>query len=731
MTAPPPDPVVSVVVPAYNAEASLDRALESAFAQTYRDFEVIVVDDGSTDATPARLAAWQGRITALLQPNGGPASARNTGIRASRGRLIAFLDADDEWLPDKLAAQVEYYEAHPRTGLLHTAVAPPALAAGRGAPRRLTEAAPPALRFCELFHTDLDVNTLTVMVPRAVLDDIGLFDEDRSIHVEDWDLWLRIAARYPVGYLPWPTAVRGTGGGMSRAYEKTFAGQRLVVDRTIPLCDAACLQHRQRAGECLARRWHRLHWEQGYARLRAGDRPGARAAFTAALAHRPFDAATHLQVAGTYAGPRARWFLRLVRSAMAPAQRPPSLVRDTLYRRARRFVAERIHDVDDLLAAGRPTRRILFQAASPMSFIVFKPVYERLRADPRLEFFFTAVGSAWEPGALFERVGIRDRVVSARTATWMKVDACINADFWDTTWLRRRTRRLHLFHGVAGKYGLDAPLELAPIVAAYDRLLFPNRDRLNRYVEAGLVAADGPGAVLAGYPKVDCLVDGTLDAGTIRASLALDPCRPTVLYAPTWSPYSSLNEFGERIIDALAAAGFNVVVKLHDRSYDRSQRGSGGIDWAERLARYRNHPLVRVVDDPDSAPYCVAADALVTDHSSVGFEYTLLDRPLVIVDCPKLVEHASVSRSRVVELRGAAEVVHSPADIPDAVARQLEAPSLHRIQRRALACRYFHQPGRATDRVAGVVYEVLGLPDAAALPATDAAAAAEAMTSRT
>jgi hypothetical protein len=723
MTVPSSQPAVSVVVPAHNAVMSIDRALESAFAQTYRDFEIIVVDDGSTDGTRQRLAAWGRCVSVLSQPNRGPASARNAAIAVARGRLIAFLDADDEWLPDKLASQVEYFARYPQTGLLHTAVSrrafvPPAVTR----PDRASGPVPPRRMFCELFHTDLDVNTLTVVVPRDVLSEVGLFDEDRAVHVEDWELWLRIAARYPVGFLPWATAIREAGGGMSRAYERTFAGQELVIRRVMPTCELACARHADQATACFARRWHRLRWEQGYARLRAGDCHGARTAFAAALAYRPSHLGTYRQLAATCIGGRGRRFLRFVRSGVQSPRRPPSLVQNTVCRRARHFVAERVHDLDDVLAGSRQTRRVLFQAASPMSFVVFRPVYERLRHDTRIEFWFTAVGTAWKPRVLFERFGIRDRVVPPAQARWMKVDACVNADFWDTTWLRRRTRRLHLFHGVAGKYGLDAPVDLAPIVAAYDRLLFPNRDRLARYVEAGLVSADGATAVLAGYPKVDALVDGSLDERAIRESLRLDARRPTVMYAPTWSPYSSLNSFGERIIDELAAAGFHVLVKLHDRSYDRSPRGSGGIDWASRLGGYRDHPLVRVLDDPDSTPYYLAADAMVTDHSSVGFEYTLLDRPLVIVDCPELVEHARVTRARVLELRNAAELARSPADVVTAVSRQLETPCLHEFERRALAARYFYQPGRATARVASVVYEVLELDEPATRPAVTSAA---------
>ena len=137
---------------------------------------------------------------------------------------------------------------------------------------------------------------------------------------------------------------------------------------------------------------------------------------------------------------------------------------------------------------------------------------------------------------------------------WMKFDAYINTDFWNMTWLPRRHPAVHLFHGVAGKYDLDAPTRIAPVVATFDRLMFPNRDRLKRYADAGLVDPDSPAAALIGYPKVDCLVDGSLDRTRIQHELGLDPAAPTLIYAPTWSPYSSLNASGEAIIASLAGS---------------------------------------------------------------------------------------------------------------------------------------------------------------------------------
>jgi glycosyltransferase involved in cell wall biosynthesis len=106
-------PTVSVIVPVYNAERYLGEALESVLAQTYSDYEVIVVNDGSTDGSEQVALGFGDRIRYIRQENAGPGAARNRGIELARGELIAFLDADDLWLPGKLAAQVEFMETHP------------------------------------------------------------------------------------------------------------------------------------------------------------------------------------------------------------------------------------------------------------------------------------------------------------------------------------------------------------------------------------------------------------------------------------------------------------------------------------------------------------------------------------------------------------------------------------------------------------------------------------------
>lgn len=115
-------PSVSVIIPVYNCEKYVGPAIDSVLAQTYRDFELIVVNDGSTDGTPEVLSKYAGKIVRIDQENKNVAEARNTGVRAARGKYLAFLDSDDLWRPEKLEKQVAILEKNPSVGYVYTNV---------------------------------------------------------------------------------------------------------------------------------------------------------------------------------------------------------------------------------------------------------------------------------------------------------------------------------------------------------------------------------------------------------------------------------------------------------------------------------------------------------------------------------------------------------------------------------------------------------------------------------
>jgi glycosyltransferase involved in cell wall biosynthesis len=172
----------AVVIPAYNAAATLARALDSVFAQTLLPAEVVVVDDGSPDrsAIEAVVAGYGERIRLLQRKNGGPAAARNDGVRASSSPWIAFLDADDAWLPEKMQRQMELGN-DTRAGLLHGCAYP-------GRPPL-----PARLEFATLWRQNRICTSMAV-VRRTAFEQVGGFDEEPELlGAEDYNLWLRIA----------------------------------------------------------------------------------------------------------------------------------------------------------------------------------------------------------------------------------------------------------------------------------------------------------------------------------------------------------------------------------------------------------------------------------------------------------------------------------------------------------------------------------------------------------
>jgi CDP-glycerol glycerophosphotransferase (TagB/SpsB family) len=208
-------------------------------------------------------------------------------------------------------------------------------------------------------------------------------------------------------------------------------------------------------------------------------------------------------------------------------------------------------------------------------------------------------------------------------------------------------------------------------------------------------------------------VDGTYARENVLEALALDPSRPTVLYAPTWSPASSLNTMGETLIAGLLDLPVNVIVKLHDRSRDLRERYSGGVDWVARLQPMLPAGKAVIAPGHDISPYLVAADLMITDHSSAGFEFLLRDRPLVRIHRPALIELANIHRDYVALLASVSDSVNEATAAMTAVERGLADPSARSEERRRVAADLFYRPGGATARSVSALYEVIELEQAA------------------
>jgi len=197
-------PHVSVLIPTYNHARFIAQTLASALRQSYRDFEIILVNDGSTDDTVRRIKPFLRQIRYFYQPNSGPGAAYNLGLKHSRAEFVAFLNSDDLWAPDKLAQQVTYFQDHPEIGLVHTNFEEIDVE-GETIKSNIHRIKFPAIGKClENLIYGSSVACSSVMVKRSWLQKVGLFDVVRRASPAcDFDLLLRLSEQGCLfGYLP-------------------------------------------------------------------------------------------------------------------------------------------------------------------------------------------------------------------------------------------------------------------------------------------------------------------------------------------------------------------------------------------------------------------------------------------------------------------------------------------------------------------------------------------------
>lgn len=256
-------PTVSVIIPAYNAEPFIAETVTSALNQTFTDLEVIVVDDGSTDRTAAALAEFGDRVHVHHQANAGVAQARNAGVDLATGSWIAFLDADDLWLPEKLERQLAASDAPLRyTDRFN-------IGARGDLPVVQSEVTP--MREGDVFlPLLLEGNFITnssVLMRRELFHELGGFASGVS-PAEDWDLWLRAAERHRVGLCPDQLVrYRFHADGASRNHEKMGRVRTRVISRAL-LLERGRNLHWWVRRQVWAQTWVTNGWDAGQAGAR-------------------------------------------------------------------------------------------------------------------------------------------------------------------------------------------------------------------------------------------------------------------------------------------------------------------------------------------------------------------------------------------------------------------------------------------------------------------------------
>ena len=276
-------PLVSIIIPAFNAAGYIGDAIESALDQSYPIIEIIIVDDGSTDETRVKVGQYKDKIKYIYQDNRGVSAARNMGIRNAKGEYIAFLDSDDIWLPKKLEKQLQCFSDHSKVGLVfgdselfnQSGTTVRSFLKERKIASLLKDG---EIVIHSAFERLLDENfipTSTVILKRDLVEGINGFDESLK-SVEDRDLWLRVAWNVPIACVPEVLSrKRSHGENISSDRVEAYVSQIRVLEKVMnhPVMSEGLDQ------DWIRNRLAELNFDLGYSYFNRGEYPAARKSF--------------------------------------------------------------------------------------------------------------------------------------------------------------------------------------------------------------------------------------------------------------------------------------------------------------------------------------------------------------------------------------------------------------------------------------------------------------------
>jgi glycosyltransferase involved in cell wall biosynthesis len=308
----------SVIIPSYNNSVFLPEAIESALSQSVSPLEVIVIDDGSTDNTRDIIEQYRRCIRYFFQENKGVAGARNRGIEEARGNLVAFLDADDIWLPEKLKRQVDYLAKHPHAGLVHSDLFHWDDHTGEKSlrPCGRHEFSGPCYK---RFFFGSRVLPSTVLIRKTCLSATFRFDERiRRASVEDYDFFMRIARFYNLAYIDEPLILYRMHTSNATKQFLTMREGELYVVRKALMADPPL--RREIGRSKVNGRLFDLSFGIGYAYREASRRTDARRYFCMALSCRPYSLHTWLLYIASFLPSGWEENLRRYKSSTASAE---------------------------------------------------------------------------------------------------------------------------------------------------------------------------------------------------------------------------------------------------------------------------------------------------------------------------------------------------------------------------------------------------------------------------
>lgn len=340
---------------------------------------------------------------------------------------------------------------------------------------------------------------------------------------------------------------------------------------------------------------------------------------------------------------------------------------------------------------------VLFTGYAPVHFVCFRPIFDRLARLPEFDVFVsgglrtkTDSGYDYDGPGLYAPFDVPEKhVLSVDEIRARDFDVVMAAN---TKMILPRIfkTRIQLFHGISFR---NRAIRTENMNCDHYFVVGPYMQQ--RFEEAELLQDNDDRAIPIGFPKTDLLANGRLDRPALLRQYGFDGSRPVILYAPTGEKHNSLEIKGEEVIRRLSESNrFDLLIKLHDHPKNKS------IDWRAKLAAFENDHT-KVVRGFDVVPVLGLADLLITDASSVSSEYSLLDRPMVFLDVPKLIARMMERKGSMLDMdtwgRHAGVVVKKPEKITDAIDKCLADPAAHSEVRRAMAKDLFYNPGSATD----------------------------------
>lgn len=289
--------MISVVMPTYNYARYIGEAIDSVLAQTRSDYEIIVIDDGSNDGTGDLIKNKYPMVRYFYTKQNGVSSARNLGIKVSKGEFIAFLDADDVWLPEKLEKQIDVFNKKKEVGMVYTENCSfdkynRIVDRSLGKREKLMRGDVVRNIFLNSYLT-----TSTVMVRKAVFDRVGLFEEQLKA-AEDDNMWMRIAMEYPIEMIDEPLVrYRITEGSLSRTYSKCIEG----VKKNIELIRIKYPDLYQRLGrKSMDNKYYVIYFSEGYNCFTTKEYDAAKVYFKKSMEFNPYKLKSYVYYLSCY-----------------------------------------------------------------------------------------------------------------------------------------------------------------------------------------------------------------------------------------------------------------------------------------------------------------------------------------------------------------------------------------------------------------------------------------------